>query len=87
MYVPTQSMPSLSMNRALTHLFMISEIVRMTREDLGIDPEKSGLNGSATRVVRTERPIMTRKTTWIDGTAAEQAERLKKKLQEGGLIC
>jgi electron transfer flavoprotein beta subunit len=64
-----------------------AEIVRMTREDLGIDPEKSGLNGSATRVVRTERPIMTRKTTWIDGTAAEQAERLKKKLQEGGLIC
>ena len=61
-----------------------ADIVRMTREDLGIDPGKTGMNGSATRVVRTERPM---KTIWIDGNAAEQAEQLKKLLQEGGLIC
>lgn len=54
-----------------------AEVARMNREDTGIDTEKTGLNGSATRVVRTERPVITRKTVWIEGTASEQAEKLK----------
>jgi len=57
-------------------------VSRMTREELGIDPEKTGLKGSATRVVSTERPIMTRKTVLIGGTPAEQENRLKALLRE-----
>ena len=58
-----------------------AEVVRMNREDAGIEAEKTGLNGSATRVVRTERPVVTRKTVWIEGTAKEQAEKLKEYLR------
>ena len=54
----------------------------MTREDLGIDPETTGLKGSATRVVNTERPVLARETVWIEGTPEAQAEKLKSLLQE-----
>ena len=47
---------------------------RMTREDLGIDPETTGLKGSATRVVSTERPVPARETVWIEGTPEAQGE-------------
>ena len=50
---------------------------RMTREDLGIDPETTGLKGSATRVVSTERPVPARETVWIEGTPEAQAGQLK----------
>ena len=58
-----------------------AEVARMSREDTGIDAGKTGLNGSATRVVRTERPVITRETVWIEGTASEQAEKLKGYLE------
>ena len=57
-----------------------AEVARMSREDTGIDAGKTGLKGSATRVVRTERPEINRETVWIDGTANEQAEKLKRYL-------
>jgi electron transfer flavoprotein alpha subunit len=57
-----------------------AEVARMNREDTGIDAGKTGLTGSATRVIRTERPVVTRETVWIEGTAKEQAEKLKKYL-------
>ena len=60
-------------------------ICRMTREDLGIDPEDTGLKGSATRVVSTERPAAVRKTVRITGTPEEQADKLSALLQEGKL--
>ena len=59
-----------------------AEIGRMTREDLEIDPEKTGLKGSATRVVSTERPVLTRETVRIEGKPEEQAEKLKALLRE-----
>ena len=59
-----------------------AEIGRMTREDLRIDPERTGLKGSATRVVSTERPVLTRETVRIEGKPEEQAERLKALLRE-----
>ena len=55
---------------------------RMTREDLGIDPETTGLKGSATRVVSTERPVPARETVWIEGTPEAQAGQLKALLRE-----
>ena len=61
-------------------------IGRMTRENLGIDPADTGLKGSATRVVSTERPVLTRETIRITGTPEEQAEKLSALLQEG-TIC
>ena len=57
-------------------------VTRMTRGDLEIDPETTGLKGSATRVVSTERPVLARETVWIEGTPEAQAERLKALLQE-----
>lgn len=59
-----------------------AEVSRMTREDLGIDPEKTGLKGSATRVVGTGRPVTTRGTIWIEGNPMEQAEKLRALLRE-----
>ena len=64
-----------------------AEIVRMTGETLEMNADRTGLAGSATRVVSTERPVMTRKTVWIEGTPAEQTGKLRSFLQEGGLIC
>ena len=55
---------------------------RMTREDLGIDPKTTGLKGSATRVVSTERPVPARETVWIKGTPEAQARQLKALLRE-----
>ena len=64
-----------------------AEIVRMTGEALEMNADRTGLAGSATRVVSTERPVLTRKTIWIEGTPAEQAGKLRSFLQEGGPIC
>ena len=63
-----------------------AEIRRMTREDLGIDAGRTGLSGSATRVVSTQRPVLTRETVLIEGTPEEQAAKLKACL-EGEMIC
>ena len=63
-----------------------AEVIRMNRDDLEIDPERTGLKGSATRVVSTERPVMTRKTIRIGGSPEEQAEKLSALLREEN-IC
>jgi electron transfer flavoprotein alpha subunit len=43
---------------------------------LDIAPDVVGLKGSRTRVVKSERPILTRECTLINGTPSEQAEAL-----------
>ncbi len=54
--------------------------------DLGLSAEEVGLKGSATRVVRSERPVLTRKAEFIPGTPREQANALMDKLRENQLI-
>ena len=47
-------------------------------EDLGTDPEKCGLRGSPTQVVRTFAPRREKETVWIRGDAAEAAETIRR---------
>jgi len=54
--------------------------------DLGLDPARTGLGGSATRVVSTERPVPVKKNEWISGTPQQQAEALLARLRSAGLI-
>ena len=56
------------------------------RQSLSIDPAETGLSGSATRVVKTMRPDLTVKAEVIEGTPAQQAERLIARLHARHLI-
>lgn len=56
------------------------------RESLGIDADETGLRGSATRVVKTTRPDLTVKAEAIEGTPAQQTERLIERLRANHLI-
>jgi electron transfer flavoprotein beta subunit len=56
-----------------------------TLQDLGLDPEKVGLNGSFTRVVKVFTPQHNKKAEMISGEPEVQAECLVGKLKEGGL--
>ena len=55
--------------------------------DLGLLPAQTGLNGSATHVVKSERPILTRQAEYFTGTPAQQAAALLKRLTEDKLIA
>lgn len=59
---------------------------RWSREDLGLMPEETGLTGSATRVVKSERPVITRKAEFLCGTPQEQAKALMERLKNDQLI-
>ncbi len=48
----------------------------LNREALGIAPELVGLKGSRTRVVKSERPILTRECDFLPGPIGEQADAL-----------
>lgn len=56
-----------------------------TLQDLGLDPEKVGLNGSFTRVVKVFTPQHNKKAEMISGEPEVQVECLVGKLKEGGL--
>jgi electron transfer flavoprotein beta subunit len=63
------------------------EIPTWTPEDIGAKVENIGLDGSPTRVVKTEPPPAREKATRrIEGTAAECAAELLRELRTKGLI-
>ena len=55
-----------------------AEIRMLNREALNVAPEAVGLKGSRTRVVKSERPVLTRACDFLPGTPDEQAEALTK---------
>ncbi|MCR4443064.1 MAG: electron transfer flavoprotein subunit beta/FixA family protein [Peptococcaceae bacterium] len=63
-----------------------AEIRVWTAEDIGADPDKTGLRGSPTQVVRTFVPVHEVKSEMIGGTAEEQAKKLAGILLDLNLI-
>lgn len=55
-------------------------------KDLDADPERVGLQGSATQVVRVFPPPRLKEREWIQGTAREQTGVLLEKLSQAKLI-
>ncbi len=53
-----------------------------TAEEIGADPERTGLAGSATQVVRTFSPERKKECVYIEGSAVEQADRLRALVEE-----
>lgn len=62
------------------------EIPVYTAQDLGLDINKVGLKGSATKVTKIFPPPRKREYARIDGTLEEQVETLLKKLKKLGAI-
>jgi electron transfer flavoprotein beta subunit len=54
--------------------------------DIGAPAKYTGLKGSPTQVVKTFSPKAARKTQWLEGAAAEQAQALVNALREKKLI-
>ncbi len=63
-----------------------AEIPTWTAEDLGIEPEKVGLKGSPTRVVKAFAPTHDKNTVKMEGTPEEIAKQLVSILKEKHLI-
>ena len=63
-----------------------AEIASLDHETLGLNPAGTGLSGSATRVVATERPIQERKAEILSGSPEEQADALIRRLRSAGMI-
>jgi len=57
-----------------------AQIPVWTAEDIGSEPDKAGIAGSPTRVVKVFFPQRTRKSEMLQGTPEEQAEQLAEKL-------
>jgi len=57
-----------------------------TVQDLGMDPNKVGLAGSFTKVVRIFTPQRTHKAEMLQGEMEEQVTCLVGKLKESGLV-
>lgn len=62
------------------------EIPSADHSALGLDPEVTGLAGSATRVVSSFRPVFEKNSETLRGTPLQQAEALIKRLKSAGLI-
>ena len=60
---------------------------KLSLADLGLKPEETGLKGSLTRVISTERPERKRACRILSGTAAEQAQALLKALKDSRLLA
>ena len=60
-------------------------IPRTDHTALGLDPALTGLDGSATRVVATERPVLEKRSEWLSGTPQQQAETFIDRLKAAGL--
>lgn len=54
--------------------------------DLRLDPVRTGLAGSATRVISSFRPVLEKKSEILSGTPAQQAQALTARLKSAGLI-
>ena len=63
-----------------------AEILRADHEQLSLDPSESGLAGSATKVVSTQRPSSEKQTVLLDGTPEEQAAALLDCLIRSGAV-
>lgn len=63
-----------------------AEISFLDHEALGLDQNRTGLAGSATRVVATERPVQERNAEILSGTPEEQASVLISRLRSAGMI-
>jgi len=64
-----------------------SEIPVLKPEDIGADPDKLGLNGSPTRVVKTQPPEPRQTDTLrIEGSPRECAQALVRELKFRGLV-
>ena len=50
-------------------------------QELAADPERVGLQGSATQVVKVFPPPRLKEREWIEGTAGEQVGQLLEKLK------
>ena len=61
-------------------------VPRADHTTLGLDPARTGLGGSATRVVSTERPVLEKKSELLSGTPQQQAEALLARLRSSGII-
>ena len=57
-----------------------AQILVWTAEDIGSEPDKAGIAGSPTRVVKVFFPQRTRTSEMLQGTPEEQAEQLAAKL-------
>lgn len=53
---------------------------------LQLDPSRTGLGGSATRVVSSVRPVHEKHSEILSGTPAQQAEAFLERLKSAGLI-
>lgn len=62
------------------------EIPSADHETLGLDPARTGLGGSATRVVSSFRPVLEKHSEVLSGTPQQQAEALLDRLKSAGLI-
>ena len=62
------------------------EIPSADHETIGLDPARTGLGGSATRVVSSVRPVLEKKSELLSGTPEQQAEALLARLKDAGLI-
>ena len=71
-------MPSIAGIRAA----MQKEIRVCSAEAIGADRERTGLKGSATQVVRTFSPERKKECVFLPGMPSEQAEALKKIMEE-----
>ena len=59
-----------------------AQIPTWSAEDIGVDPDKSGIPGSPTRVVKIFFPQRTRKSEMLQGSSAEQVSLLVERLEE-----
>lgn len=64
-----------------------ADVTVWNHDDLGLSPEITGLKGSATRVVKSERPNLACETEFITGTPAQQAAALLAHLKNDKLIA
>ena len=58
-----------------------AEIPTWSAEDIGVDPDKSGIPGSPTRVVKIFFPQRTRKSEMLQGSSQEQVSLLVERLE------
>lgn len=72
--------------QGIEQAFSSGEIETMGVADLGLEPGRVGLAGSATKVVSMTRAKKERKCEMIEGSTEEQAQELLRRLLKAGLI-
>lgn len=70
----------------ISRAFREGEIIKLSLEDVGLDPSKTGEQGSATVVLDMRRQEKKRKCEFIEGPPEKQAEELLVRLSREGLL-